>query len=89
MLTGGFLRLVDNKALHQRVRPYLERLGCDFDADAEVETLSLAQRQLVETIEFLELWNRDAHEDWFAEIGVPRPSGLRVCLPGQAENEGQ
>lgn len=50
--------------------------------------LNYAQRQLVETIEFLELWNREAHEDWFAEIGVPRPSGLRVCLPGQAENEG-
>src|SRR5512138_678933 len=40
VLTGGFLKLVDNKALHQRVRPYLDRLGCDFGADAEVETLS-------------------------------------------------
>ena len=55
MLTGGFLRLVDNKALHQRVRPYLDRLGCDFGADAMVNTLSLAQRQLVEIVKALSL----------------------------------
>jgi ribose transport system ATP-binding protein len=55
MLTGGFLKLVDNKALHQRVRPYLDRLGCDFGADAQVEALSLAQRQLVEIVKALSL----------------------------------
>jgi ribose transport system ATP-binding protein len=55
MLTGGFLRLVDNKALHQRVRPFLDRLGCDFGADAMVNMLSLAQRQLVEIVKALSL----------------------------------
>lgn len=39
--------------------------------------LAYAKRQLVETIQFLELWNRDAHEDWFAEIGVERPEFIK------------
>jgi len=55
MLTGGWLKLVDNKALHERVRPFLDRLGCDFGADAMVEHLSLAQRQLVEIAKALSL----------------------------------
>jgi len=55
MLTGGLLKLVDTPALHQRVRPYLERLGCDFGPDAMVESLSLAQRQLVEIAKALSL----------------------------------
>jgi ribose transport system ATP-binding protein len=37
------------------VRPYLDRLGCDFGADAMVENLSLAQRQLVEVAKALSL----------------------------------
>lgn len=52
---GGLLRLVDTRALHQRVRPLLERLGCDFGPDALVEDLSLAQRQLVEILKALSL----------------------------------
>jgi ribose transport system ATP-binding protein len=55
MLTGGVLKLVDNNALHDRVRPFLDRLGCDFGADAMVENLSLAQRQLVEIAKALSL----------------------------------
>jgi ribose transport system ATP-binding protein len=55
VLTGGLLRLVDNKALHDGVRPFLDRLGCDFGADAMVEDLSLAQRQLVEIAKALSL----------------------------------
>jgi ribose transport system ATP-binding protein len=54
-LSGGPLRLVDTVALRQRVRPYLERLGCDFGPDAMVEGLSLAQRQLVEIAKALSL----------------------------------
>jgi ribose transport system ATP-binding protein len=55
VLTGGLLKLVDNKALHDGVRPFLDRLGCDFGADAMVENLSLAQRQLVEIAKALSL----------------------------------
>ncbi len=47
-LSGGFLRLVDEKELHRRVKPLLDRLGCDFGPDTLVAELSLAQRQLVE-----------------------------------------
>jgi ribose transport system ATP-binding protein len=54
-LTGGWMKLVDNRALHRRVQPLLERLGCDFGADAPVERLSLAQRQLVEIAKALSL----------------------------------
>ena len=55
MLTGGFLKLVDTRALQRRVQPRLERLGCDFGPDTMVETLSLAQRQLVEIVKALSL----------------------------------
>ena len=58
MLTGGFLKLVDTRALRQRVAPLLERLGCDFGPDAMVERLSLAQRQLVEIAKALSLQAR-------------------------------
>ncbi|HUL65845.1 MAG TPA: sugar ABC transporter ATP-binding protein [Burkholderiaceae bacterium] len=54
-LVGGFLKLVDTKALHKRVRPYLDRLGCDFGADTMLDTLSLAERQLVEIVKALSL----------------------------------
>jgi ribose transport system ATP-binding protein len=54
-LVGGFLKLVDTRALRQRVVPLLERLGCDFGPDALVEDLSLAQRQLVEILKALSL----------------------------------
>jgi ribose transport system ATP-binding protein len=55
MLTGGFLKLVDTRALQRRVQPLLARLGCDFGPQALVETLSLAQRQLVEIAKALSL----------------------------------
>ena len=55
VLKGGFLKLVDTRALQRRVRPLLERLGCDFGPDTQVETLSLAQRQLVEIAKALSL----------------------------------
>jgi ribose transport system ATP-binding protein len=54
-LTAGWLKLVDTRALHRRVQPLLERLGCDFAADALVQHLSLAQRQLVEIAKALSL----------------------------------
>ena len=38
VLAGGFMKLVDNDALHRQVRPLLQRLGCDFGADAMVDT---------------------------------------------------
>jgi ribose transport system ATP-binding protein len=55
MLRGGWMKLVDTQAMQRRVRPLLERLGCDFGADALVEDLSLAQRQLVEIVKALSL----------------------------------
>jgi ribose transport system ATP-binding protein len=55
LLRGGALKLVDTRAMRARVRPLLQRLGCDFGADALVETLSLAQRQLVEIAKALSL----------------------------------
>jgi ribose transport system ATP-binding protein len=54
-LTGGWLKLVDTAALHRRVQPLLDRLGCDFGPETAVEDLSLAQRQLVEIAKALSL----------------------------------
>ena len=47
-LAGGPLRLVSDRAMRERVKPLLARLGADFAPDALVETLSIAQRQMVE-----------------------------------------
>jgi len=55
VLAGGFLKLVDTRTLHRRVLPLLERLGCDFGPDTMVDSLSLAQRQLVEILKALSL----------------------------------
>ncbi|MCP3470884.1 sugar ABC transporter ATP-binding protein [Bradyrhizobium sp. CCGUVB1N3] len=52
---GGPLRLIDRKALYAKVRPLLERLGADFEPDAPLAELSLAQRQLVEIMKALSL----------------------------------
>jgi len=54
-LRGGFLRLVDTRAMHARVQPLLDRLGCDFGPGTPVADLSLAQRQLVEIAKALSL----------------------------------
>ncbi len=47
-LAFGPLMLVDNATLRARVAPLLTRLGADFAPDTPVETLSIAQRQMVE-----------------------------------------
>jgi ribose transport system ATP-binding protein len=52
---GGPLRLVDNKALHARVTPLLQRLGCDFSATTLVADLSIAQCQMLEIVKALSL----------------------------------
>jgi len=52
---GGPLKLIDRKRLYAQVRPLLERLGADFEPDAPLAELSLAQRQLVEIIKALSL----------------------------------
>lgn len=52
---GGPLRLIDRKRMYAGVAPLLERLGCDFAADAPLAELSLAQRQLVEIMKALSL----------------------------------
>ena len=52
---GGPLRLIDRKRMHADVAPLLDRLGCDFAADAPLDELSLAQRQLVEIMKALSL----------------------------------
>src|SRR5690349_9062849 len=54
-VSGRFLRLVDTRALHRRVQPLLDRLGCDFGPATPVDGLSLAQRQLVEIAKALSL----------------------------------
>ncbi len=52
---GGPLKLIDRKRLYAQVRPLLERLGADFEPDAPLAEMSLAQRQLVEIIKALSL----------------------------------
>jgi ribose transport system ATP-binding protein len=52
---GGPLRLIDSKALHARVTPLLQRLGCDFSADTQVADLSIAQCQMLEIVKALSL----------------------------------
>jgi len=52
---GGWLRLVDNKALHARVAPLLKRVGCDFSATTPVANLSIAQCQMLEIVKALSL----------------------------------
>ena len=52
---GGYLNLIDRKALHGKVEPLLKRLGCDFRADTPVSDLSLAQCQLLEIVKALSL----------------------------------
>src|SRR6478752_3483709 len=51
----GPFRLIDTAAMMSRTRPLLERLGADFEPDTPVESLSLAQRQLVEIAKALSL----------------------------------
>jgi ribose transport system ATP-binding protein len=52
---GGILNLIDQKALHERVKPLLVRLGVDFEPDELVENLSIAQKQMVEIAKALSL----------------------------------
>jgi ribose transport system ATP-binding protein len=54
-LVGGPLRLVANQTQHARVEPLLRRLGADFGPDSPVETLSIAQRQMVEIAKALSI----------------------------------
>src|SRR4051812_20064252 len=54
-LRGGPLRLIDRKAMHQRVQPLLDKLGVDFGPGTPVADLSLAQRQLLEIAKALSL----------------------------------
>ena len=54
-LSLGPLMLVNRERLRARVAPLLERLGADFGADTLVDTLSIAQRQLVEIAKALSI----------------------------------
>ena len=54
-LRGGPLKLIDRKALRQRVQPLLDRLDINFGPDTLVAELSLAQRQLLEIAKALSL----------------------------------
>ncbi|MGE3832384.1 MAG: sugar ABC transporter ATP-binding protein [Parvibaculaceae bacterium] len=54
-VTGGLLRLVDNRTTHQETHKLLELLGADFTPGTSVAELSLAQRQLVEIAKALSL----------------------------------
>jgi ribose transport system ATP-binding protein len=57
-LYGGPLKLVDRRRLAEQVRPLLGRIGADFEPDAPVADLSLAQQQLVEIVKALSLNSR-------------------------------
>jgi ribose transport system ATP-binding protein len=50
--------LVDRRQLNAQVKPFLERIGADFEPDTLVAELSLAQRQLVEIVKALSLNSR-------------------------------
>jgi ribose transport system ATP-binding protein len=52
---GGPLKMIDQKELHRRVQPLLDRLGVDFAPDTPVAELSLAQMQLLEIVKALSL----------------------------------
>jgi ribose transport system ATP-binding protein len=52
---GGIFNMIDNKTLHKRVEPLLNRLGVDFTSTELVENLSIAQRQMVEIAKALSL----------------------------------
>jgi ribose transport system ATP-binding protein len=54
-LYGGPFKLIDRKALRQKVQPLLDRLGVDFTPDTPVVSLSLAQMQLLEIVKALSL----------------------------------
>ncbi|WP_338832155.1 sugar ABC transporter ATP-binding protein [Bradyrhizobium sp. 27S5] len=54
-LTGGPLKLVDNAEMHARVAPLLKRLGADFAPDTLVDSLSIAERQMVEIAKALSM----------------------------------
>jgi ribose transport system ATP-binding protein len=54
-LYGGPLKLIDRKAMHDRVRPLLDRLNVDFRPDTSVAELSIAQQQLLEIAKALSL----------------------------------
>jgi ribose transport system ATP-binding protein len=54
-VTAGPLRLIDRGRLRQLAQPLLDQLGADFDVDAKVADLSLAQMQLVEIAKALSL----------------------------------
>ena len=55
---GGPLRLVDSRKLHKAVQPYLDLLGANFPATAQVSSLSLAQQQMVEIAKALSFKSR-------------------------------
>jgi ribose transport system ATP-binding protein len=54
-VTGGPLKLVDEKTMHEETKELLKLLGADFTASTSVSDLSLAQRQLVEIAKALSL----------------------------------
>jgi len=54
-LRGGPLKLIDRRALDRQVRPFLAKLGADFEPATPVSRLSLAQMQLVEIAKALSL----------------------------------
>jgi ribose transport system ATP-binding protein len=54
-LTGGPLKLVDNAEMHARVTPLLKRLGADFSPSTLVDSLSIAERQMVEIAKALSM----------------------------------
>src|SRR4051812_2496822 len=54
-LRAGFLRLVDNKKMHEEAHRYLARLGLEVTTDTPVSRLSIAQQQMVEIAKALSL----------------------------------
>src|SRR4030095_5921506 len=47
-LKAGFLRLIDNRRLHEQAAVYLKRLGLDIPTTTMLSRLSIAHQQMVE-----------------------------------------
>jgi ribose transport system ATP-binding protein len=54
-LKGGFLRLIDNRRLHEQAGVYLKRLGLEIPTTTMLSRLSIAHQQMVEIAKALSL----------------------------------
>jgi ribose transport system ATP-binding protein len=87
-LRGGPLRLIDTQALNRQAGPFLEQLGADFQPDAKVSELSLAQMQLVEIAKALSLKARLVIMDEPTSSLTVSETGRLLAVIGRLKAEG-